>query len=158
MVDTTDPSARLGAAFAAIADARMRDLPFVNAALRVEAVGFAPWGDYWLGVMVTPWFMNLVLTPGTAQASVPGPRGSKRLHHFPAGAYEFIAGDDPAIGPHESCSLFSPMLEFEDHATACEVARLCRAALLDPANAERPEASGEAAAPAEGTGPLTRFE
>ena len=39
------------------ADARAAD--FVNPALAVEAVGFRPWEDHWLGVMVTPWFMNL---------------------------------------------------------------------------------------------------
>ena len=36
----------------------MQGLAIVNPALEVEAVGFAPWQDHWLGVMVTPWFMS----------------------------------------------------------------------------------------------------
>ena len=39
---------------------------FVNPAVEVEAVGFAPWDAHWLGVMVTPWFMNLMLLPRDA--------------------------------------------------------------------------------------------
>ena len=35
----------------------------VNPALAVEAVGFRPWGEHWLGILITPWFMNLVLMP-----------------------------------------------------------------------------------------------
>ncbi len=58
--DAGDPSARLVAAFEAAA-VRMRGLPIVNPALAVEAVGFAPWEGHWLGVMVTPWFINLTL-------------------------------------------------------------------------------------------------
>ncbi len=58
-----DPASRLEAAFRAAA-LRMQGLPIVNPALEVEAVGFAPWEGSWLGVMVTPWGMNLTLVPG----------------------------------------------------------------------------------------------
>ena len=57
-----DPSARLTAALREVAR-RMEGLGFVNQALEVEAVAFEPWQGHWLGVMVTPWFMNLVLLP-----------------------------------------------------------------------------------------------
>jgi [NiFe] hydrogenase assembly HybE family chaperone len=156
-----DPSPRLTAAFRVVAE-RMRGLGFVNPALEVEAVGFAPWQGHWLGVMVTPWFMNLVLLPRERGQWQPLPVGGKRKLRFPAGVYEFIGADDPLIGEHQTCSLFSPMLEFEDHAAARLVAQLAREALLDEAHAERPEvpksnlsppadappASGGAAAPA----------
>lgn len=128
-----EPSSRLNAAYAAIAS-RMQGLPFVNPALRVEAVGFAPWGAHWLGVMVTPWFINLMLLPHDAAAPAPQ-QGAKHRHRFPAGDYEFIGAHDEAIGDYEMCSLFSPVLEFADHEGAREVARLALAALLDPATA-----------------------
>ncbi len=132
-----DPSPRLEAAFRAVAE-RMRGLSFVNPAVEVEAVGFAPWDAHWLGVMVTPWFMNLMLLPGDAAAWQAVAPGAKRRYAFPAGTYEFIGGHDAVIGDYQACSLFSPLLEFADHASARLVATLARAALFDPAHAEVP--------------------
>jgi len=104
-----DPSARLTEAFRAVA-ARMDGLPIVNPALAVEAVGFAPWQGHWLGVMLTPWFMNLVIAPGDESAWQPLPPGARRSHAFPAGAYEFIGARDEIAGEFQMCSLFSPVL------------------------------------------------
>jgi [NiFe] hydrogenase assembly HybE family chaperone len=133
-----DPSPRLTAAFREVAG-RMQGLGFVNPALAVEAIGFAPWQGHWLGVMLTPWFMNLVLLPHDRSRWQPLPVGGKRKLRFPAGVYEFIGADDPLVGEHQTCSLFSPVLEFEDHAAARLVAQLAREALFDEANAELPE-------------------
>ncbi len=131
----SDPSARLTDAFRAAAH-RMTGLAFVNPALEVEAVGFAPWEGRWLGVMLTPWFMNLTLTPHDPAAWRPLLPGAKRRYRFPAGDYEFVGARDDAIGEYQVCSLFSPLLEFDDHETARLVATLAREALFDPANAE----------------------
>jgi len=68
------------------------------------------------------------------------PQGKKLRYAFPAGEYEFISSRDDAVGEYQMCSLISPVLELPDHATACQVAELARAALLDPANAPVPEA------------------
>lgn len=135
-----EPSARLESAFRSIHERNMRDLPFLNPALRVEAVGFAPWKTYWLGVMVTPWSMNLMLTPRDAHAWRPLAFGEKRRYAFPAGHFDFISASTPDIGEHLVCSLFSPVLEFADHPAACETARLARAALFDASHAEPDEA------------------
>ena len=133
-----DPSPRLNAAFMEVAR-RMAGLGFLNPALQVEAVAFEPWQGHWLGVMVTPWFMNLVLLPRQQESWQPLAVGAKRKLHFPVGIYEFIGADDAMVGEHQTCSLFSPMLEFEDHASARMVARLAREALFDAANGEAPE-------------------
>ena len=89
-----DPSARLNASFRDAAE-RMQGLAIVNPALEVEAVGFAPWQDHWLGVMVTPWFMNLVLLPRVRSRWQSIPVGGKRTLQFPAGVYEFIGAPTP---------------------------------------------------------------
>jgi [NiFe] hydrogenase assembly HybE family chaperone len=133
-----DPSPRLSAAFREVAR-RMEGLGFVNPALEVEAVAFEPWEAHWLGVMVTPWFMNLVLLPRDRSLWQALPVRAKRKLRFPAGVYEFIGADDPLVGEHQTCSLFSPMHDFADQATARLVARLAREALFDVANAEVPE-------------------
>ena len=46
---------------------------------------FAPWKGYWLGVMLTPWFMNLMLAPRDPARWRPLPPGAKRRYAFPAG-------------------------------------------------------------------------
>lgn len=133
-----DPSARLNAAFRAIAR-RMDGLNFVNPAIEVEAVAFAPWESHWLGAMVTPWCINLMLLPRDTSGWTSLPQGRKLRYAFPAGEYEFISSRDDAVGEYQMCSLISPVLELPDHATARQVAELARAALLDPANAPVPE-------------------
>ena len=162
-----DPSARLESAFRSIHERHMRDLPFVNPALGVKAVAFEPWKGYWLGVMVTPWSMNLMLTPRDAQAWRPLAYGEKRRYALPAGAFDFISANTGDIGEHLVCSLFSPVLEFVDHASACETARLARAALFDAHHAEptegiagqpEPATQREGHATEAAPGPIARLE
>jgi len=130
-----DPTQRLEAAFGRILDERMRGLPFVNPAVRVEAVAFAPWKHYWLGVMLTPWAMNLMLTPRESASWRPLAEGSKRRYALPAGRFDFISARDGAIGEFLVCSLYSPVQQFADHETARETARLAREALFEPEEA-----------------------
>ena len=141
-----NPAARVEAAFRAIAAGRMRGLPLVNAALEVEAVGFAHWDAHWLGCLVTPWFMNLVLLPREAAAWPSVPAGDKVAYRFPAGVYDFIAGREEAIGEYQACSLFSPMLEFADHESARLTAQAALQALFDAANNDTAQASPAAPA------------
>lgn len=115
-------SAALEATFASIQEQRMADIPVLNRALEVEAVGFMPWNEYYLGVLVTPWFMNLMLLPKNAD-SWQLLAGTKSSHTFPSGEYEFTAGDESDIGPYEMCSLYSPMFEFENQEAAVATAR-----------------------------------
>lgn len=132
-----DPSAALEAAYRAVA-ARMAGLPVVNPVLEVQAIGFAPWDGHWLGVVVTPWFMNLTLTPREAGRWLPLAVGAKRRLRFPAGDFDFIGAHDPGFGEFQVCSLFSPMDRFADQAAAVQVAQLALQALFDPAHAEAP--------------------
>ena len=132
MIDASraSPAVRLEAAFTRIWRTRMAGLPFLNPALRVQAVGFRPWQGQWLGALVTPWSVNLVLMPGEG----PWPalaKGAERFVDLPAGRFRFIAGEDAEIGEHHACSLFSPALEFADHETARAVAEASLAALFD---------------------------
>ncbi len=133
-----DPSLRLTAAYRTIAQ-RMDGLNFVNPAIEVEAVGFAPWESHWLGVMVTPWSINLMLLPRDTSAWTSLPQGEKLCYRFPAGDYDFISSRDETVGEYQMCSLISPVLEIPDQPAAREVATLARAALLDPANAPVPD-------------------
>jgi [NiFe] hydrogenase assembly HybE family chaperone len=103
----------------------------------VQAVGFRPWGAHWLGVLVTPWFMNLVLLPRERAACHPVGERETRHHVFPAGVFEFIGNRDAVLGDYQACSLFSPMFEFADH----DAARATATASLRPCST--PPAGGQ---------------
>ena len=66
----------------------MRGAPICNDALDVEAVGFQDFAGYVLGVVVTPWFLNLIVaeSPGVGQSALP--KDALRLR-FPAGDVDF---------------------------------------------------------------------
>ena len=158
-----EPSAALVATYKRV-QARMAGLPFVNERLAVEAIGFAPWKAHWLGVMLTPWFMNLVIAPRDLSQWRPLPVGEKRRFSFPAGDYDFISAREDEVGEFFICSLFSPVTEFDDQATARFVAEHALAALLDPATDERTATDVEAlpapaaAVEAKVAQPMTRRE
>jgi [NiFe] hydrogenase assembly HybE family chaperone len=152
-----DPSSRLTAAYRAIAK-RMEGLNFVNPAVDVEAVGFAPWDKHWLGVMVTPWFINLMLLPRELDGWTSLPQGMTLRYRFPAGDYTFISSRDEAVGEYQMCSLISPLLEIPDHATARQVAELARAAILDPANAPVPDRPKDSADEGPSPGPIAQLK
>ncbi len=134
MAARPSPAAALEAAFRRILREQMRGLPMVNPALAVEAVGFRPWGEHWLGVLVTPWFMNLVLMPRVAARWHAIGEREKRQHVFPAGVFEFIGARDKSLGDFQACSLFSPMFNFADHAAARATAAAALEALFDAAH------------------------
>lgn len=121
-IHTEDPSPRLEAAFRRIESATMADVPILNPALHVEAVGFTRWQDHWLGIVITPWFMNLVLVPGSAGTWQSVAPGQRLFRSFPSGDFAFLGSDEPEAGEFQSCSLFSPMGQFTGQDGAREVA------------------------------------
>lgn len=116
---------------------RMLDLPVYNSLLTVETVGFRDFTGRELGVLVTPWCMNLMLLP--AQTDVwsgwdEQRVGEKQMMALPSGQYEFIFGWAEVLGGYCSCSLFSPMSEFESQEVAVETAQEVMKALFDGDN------------------------
>lgn len=139
-----DKARRLTEAFRDIHDNKMRDTPFTNRSLAVEAIGFRPWDGHILGVLVVPWFMNLVLMPGPEDDWHRFRTGEKHNFTFPSGTYEFVFNQRPSTGPYFACSLFSPMEEFSSQLQATDTARMVMAALFDPASrAEEDDRAGE---------------
>jgi [NiFe] hydrogenase assembly HybE family chaperone len=154
------PAAALQARFEHIHRHQMDGVPMLNPALRVQAVGFRPWAEHWLGVLVTPWFMNLVLFPRQRAHWQPIGERESRHYVFPAGVFEFIGSHDAELGDYQACSLFSPMFDFADHAAAHDTAVAALAALFDPAHrlpGDVPPAEPAAPAPAAAPGqPLSK--
>lgn len=139
--DTTARVRLLEQCFEQIARTRMADIPMLNPALRVAAVGFAPDAAtsaesvVLTGVLVTPWFMNLVRLPLAAQSSTnemaaPGVRLTRRVG---SAEFDFLGCSEAALGAFEACSLFSPMFEFQDQAAAVATAQAVLGQLRAPA-------------------------
>ena len=153
--------AALVAHFEQVQATRMVGVPLLNAALRVEAVGFqaapaqagldAIEGAFWIeGVLITPWFMSLVRLPAQVQAH--GHRvGTQQVRHFGAERFDFLSAHDPALGYHETCALFSPMDGFANQPQARDTALAALALIregpapVQPAHQpERPHQPGAA--------------
>ena len=113
-----------------ILDKRMRDMPMVNPALSVQAVGFNRFNKDWLGVLITPWFMNLLLLPGVDSRWCEQQPGTKIERHFPYGVFEFTLGSEALLETYALCSLFSPMFQFKNQAEALAAAQAALQGLL----------------------------
>jgi [NiFe] hydrogenase assembly HybE family chaperone len=116
--------------FSNIMQTRMRDMPVLNSALSVRALGFSRYHQDWLGVMITPWFMNLLLLPEPESTWQSQPTGSKFSQTFPYGVFEFTVAHEAQIGVYAMCSLFSPMFQFENQAAALAAAQAALEGLL----------------------------
>ncbi|WP_339114422.1 [NiFe]-hydrogenase assembly chaperone HybE [Thioclava sp. GXIMD2076] len=120
--------------FREIWNSTMRDVPLSNKALSVEAVGFRAHEGRGLGVLFSPWFMNLVLLPGADEDWSGLKAGAKEMVDFPSGCYEFIHNTRAQTGGYKACSLFSPMEEFQTQIQAREVAQAIMAELFNQEN------------------------
>jgi len=127
---------QLEATFQTILDERMQGVPVINERLAVNTVGFHQWGDYQLGILITPWFMNLMLLPTLEEQQDNVKIGTIHPHVFPSGSYDFIVGFEDEIGFYLSCSLFSPMFEFEDQHAAELTAKEALSAIMNDDNTD----------------------
>lgn len=127
-----------------IAATRMQGMPLLHPGLQVAAVGFAPEPadattlPASIGVLLTPWFMNLVWLP-LAPLQRPDRLGQSSARPVGTHSFAFIGMHDDGLGSYAACSLFSPVLEFEDQgaalATAQSVLELLRRPVMEPEEA-----------------------
>lgn len=137
----------LEALFREVERTRMAGVPVLNRALCVEALGFEPVegepgeAPAAVGVLLTPWFMNLVWLPLQPVAGA-GRVGQVRERGLGGPTrFEFIAAHEPGFGAYEACSLASPMFDYTDQvqarATALAVLAELRPAQPAVSNARR---------------------
>lgn len=131
----------LVADFTEVFHSKMRDVPMVNHALHVQAVGFQPHEGGFLGVLVAPWFMNLVFLPPEGRPVLA--TGQKEVLHFPSGAYEFMHASREMTGPYLACALFSPMGDFTSQLQAVEVAHAAMVELFKAENRAETDRAAE---------------
>ncbi len=141
--DIARRTALLVADFREVFHAKMRDVPIVNHALSVEAVGWRLHEGRPLGVLISPWFMNLIMLPAAGEDWSDLHPGAKEIIGFPSGDYEFIHNTREMTGGYKACSLFSPMNDFASQMNAVAVAKEIVQALLDPGNRDGTDRAAE---------------
>lgn len=101
-----------------------------NPALQVAAVGFSRCEGDWLGVIITPWSLDLALLPGGGQLWGDIPAGQTRYLSLPSGTtLPFHATELPDIGPLQTSPLISPVTTLKDQHAAQNLAQQALQAL-----------------------------
>lgn len=129
-VHRLNPEDAVQAAFFRIQHTSMAGVPILNPALSVEAIDFQRWQGHWLGMVITPWCMSLLLVPGSPDNWVSAAVNKRRFVKFPAGDFAFLGGHEDELGEYQSCSLFSPMGKFSSQLQAVQTARAALVGLL----------------------------
>jgi [NiFe] hydrogenase assembly HybE family chaperone len=132
----TDTVAELVRHFEHIYAEHMQDLPIVNRRVQVEAVGFQDYEGHELGVLITPWFMNLVLLPAGDEWG-DSAQGDTSSIGFPSGPIEFTTSRDDVFGTYLTAVLFRSVSDMPDQKTAREIALQVMKNLFVPAKSER---------------------
>ena len=147
-VHAHNPSDLVEQTFFRVYQERMADVPILNPALSVEVIDFQRWQGHWLGIVVTPWCMSVLLVPGSADNWVWTGENKRRFVKFPAGELAFLGSEEAELGEFQSCSLFSPMGKFSSQVEAAMTARASMVALLTapPAPEARAAESSESSA------------
>jgi [NiFe] hydrogenase assembly HybE family chaperone len=122
----------LVASFTRIGEETMRGLPFYNDKLMVEAIGFERFGDDWLGALITPWFLNLMLIPDQPLPYAEAANGRKREVLLPGGALTFLCGGTDDFGLFHAYSMTSPVDIYKTQEQARAAARRGLARICAP--------------------------
>ncbi|MEW5998584.1 MAG: [NiFe]-hydrogenase assembly chaperone HybE [Pseudomonadota bacterium] len=107
--------------FRHIAETQMAGVPVCNPRLGVAMRGWRALGEEQMGVLITPWFMNLMIFPPSDSGNARRV-GTASARQLPAGTFDSTWGYEQMIGGYWSVSLFSPMNEFADMAAAVDTA------------------------------------
>ncbi|MCU7796793.1 MAG: [NiFe]-hydrogenase assembly chaperone HybE [Candidatus Thiodiazotropha sp. (ex Myrtea spinifera)] len=111
---------RIEETFTRIEQEQMKGIPLLNPNLKVQTSSFQLFEERIVGIVITPWLMNLILFPAEGEDWSNLTLGEKQTHRFPANEYRFMVNEFEGIGQCQTHSLHSPMHEFmdQDHAVA----------------------------------------
>ncbi len=122
MQDPEQVAATIEKTFIKIHLENMQGIPILNPAIEVQAVGFQHYQGRVLGVIITPWLMNIVILPTEDENWSDMELGHKQPHKFPSKTCKFMVNHIEGIGPCQTHSLYSPMRDFACHEQALKMA------------------------------------
>ena len=103
------PASDFEAEFQLIFNNHMKGLPICHNGLQVRAIGFQNFKKHWIGAMVTPWSILVVLAQGN-KSNWPEIQVGKILSiTLPAGAFSLLGMASDRLGKFLACSLMSPV-------------------------------------------------
>ncbi|WP_145520168.1 hydrogenase-2 assembly chaperone [Yersinia mollaretii] len=103
------PAALLEQQFGQIADDEMRGLPFYRDHIPLRACGFQLFEQQWIGTLLTPWMLSLVVLPGPQQSWPRRAVGERLMLALPCGTIGFTVSEVAGCGQYLSRSLMSPL-------------------------------------------------
>ncbi len=109
--------------FGKIQREQMQDIPILNDKIRVQAVGFRYHEGRLLGVIITPWMMNLMLLPAADDDWQAWQPGHKEVFEFPSKPCQFMLNEFDRVGKCQTRSVYSPMNSFACHEQAVAAAQ-----------------------------------
>jgi len=121
-----DPQAavdRLEQIFVHILHNNMQGIPILNNHLAVQTLGFQVFDGRIIGIIITPWLMNLIMLPNKQDDWSKLQLGDKMPVKFPSAVHKFMVNEIDGIGKCKTCSLYSPMHEFSSQTHALTVAQ-----------------------------------
>ena len=103
-----NPAPRLVAQYERIAQQEMQALPFYHPAMPIVAA-CALFEGQWLGCVLTPWMLSVVVLPGPDQLWPVRSNSDRLALQLPCGNMTFMVGELPETGQLLACSLMSPL-------------------------------------------------
>lgn len=100
----------------------MQGIPILNSKIAIQALGFQEFEGRLLGIIITPWLMNVVLLPSIEDDWSDLKLGQKTWQSFPSKKYRFLVNEIDGIGFCQTHSIYSPMNDFTSHEQAEKVA------------------------------------
>ncbi|MNJ12936.1 MULTISPECIES: hydrogenase-2 assembly chaperone [Aeromonas] len=104
----SNPAPLLVAQYELIAREQMQGLPFYHATMPIVAQCVLFEGQ-WLGCVLTPWMLSLVVLPGPDQLWPVRSNSDRLALQLPCGNMTFMVGELPETGQLLACSLMSPL-------------------------------------------------
>ncbi|MFM5630625.1 hydrogenase-2 assembly chaperone [Aeromonas veronii] len=104
----TNPAPLLVAQYERIAREEMQALPFYHPDMPIVAE-CTLFEDQWLGCVLTPWMLSVVVLPGPDQLWPVRSNSDRLALQLPCGNMTFMVGELPETGQLLACSLMSPL-------------------------------------------------
>lgn len=111
-----------------------------NLGLSVDIAGFRRYRGDWIGAVVTPWFIHLLLLPGGGELWRDLPTDSPLRVAFPAGDLELLAecSGDPDLPAAFFATILAPVDGLADQDAALRTAMDALNLLFEPPPADMP--------------------